>query len=169
MNTASQESAPGQEAVVEAVARVFRDPELGVRVEWLIEGGAGACLDQVLLASPTKLTNDEGYGAVYLAPPTVDAAVEAFRLKAVEVCDKTLPEHFDNSDFETGYIAANNAILDAIRALPGGTSALEEKCLKVAEEVRLKICQAQRTTGDYYLSMDEPVAIVATAINGEGK
>jgi hypothetical protein len=71
--TASQESAPGQEVVVETVARVFRDPELGVRVEWLIEGGAGACLDQVLLASPTKLTNDEGYGTVYLATPTSTA------------------------------------------------------------------------------------------------
>jgi hypothetical protein len=73
LDGASQESAPGQEAVVEAVARVFRDPELGVRVEWLIEGGAGACLDQVLLASPTKLTNDEGYGTVYLATPTSTA------------------------------------------------------------------------------------------------
>jgi hypothetical protein len=86
--TASQESAPGQEAVVEAVARVFRDPELGVRVEWLIEGGAGACLDQVLLASPTKLTNDEGYGTVYLAPPTSTAIAAMVIKQAVDICDE---------------------------------------------------------------------------------
>jgi hypothetical protein len=86
--TASQESAPGQEAVVEAVARVFRDPELGVRVEWLIEGGAGACLDQVLLASPTKLTNDEGYGTVYLAPPTSTAIAATVIKQAVDICDE---------------------------------------------------------------------------------
>jgi hypothetical protein len=84
--TASQESAPGQEVVVETVARVFRDPELGVRVEWLIEGGAGACLDQVLLASPTKLTNDEGYGTVYLATPTSTAIAAMVIRQAAEIC-----------------------------------------------------------------------------------
>ena len=117
--TASQESAPGQEAVVETVARVLRDPELGVRVEWLIEGGAGACLDQVLLASPTKLTNDEGYGTVYLTPPT-STAIAAMVIKQAAT--------------KVGYtwgVAAEKTVLSVLPA--NAEAELEALMMKVAE------------------------------------
>jgi hypothetical protein len=45
----------------------------------------------------------------------------------------------------------------------------EEKLLELAEDVRLQIAKAQRSTGDYYLSMDELCAIVVQHMPKESK
>lgn len=93
--TASQESAPGQEAVAEVGLHGALVNSQGILVD--IEPG-------------TKL---------YVTPPTVNAAIAAFKMKAVEICRK-----------EFNHTAAKE-ILD----IPTDTQALEEFGMKVAEEV----------------------------------
>ena len=78
----------------------------------------------VFLPNGTKL---------YVTPPTVDAAVEAFRLKAIVELD---PLQVVTSEIDGKLLIGIDDAINAIRALPGGTSALEEKCMEVAEEVR---------------------------------
>jgi hypothetical protein len=64
---------------------------------------------------------------------------------------------------------ANCAALISTLTPDAARKELERVCMEVAEEVRLQICKAQRTTGDYYLSMDELVAIVHQVLSKGGE
>jgi hypothetical protein len=91
-------------------------------------------LMQVRLDIPS---NDQYGGALwvplYLSSPTVDAAVEAFRLAAMNVLQRRadIAAKYDREcdQYEM------EEIRDAIRALPGGAKALEDVCMEVAKAV----------------------------------
>lgn len=56
--------------VVEAVATIKLDRDGEFYVDWLTEGGIhDLSVGDVLLAANSAITNDEGYGEVYAAPP----------------------------------------------------------------------------------------------------
>jgi len=56
--------------VVEAVATIKLDSDGEFYVDWLTEGGIhDLSVGDVLLAANSAITNDEGYGEVYAAPP----------------------------------------------------------------------------------------------------
>lgn len=70
------------------------------------------------------------HAKLYLTPPTVDAAVEAFRLAAINAVKNVYAKATQTADeFGTLSDAAN-----AIRALPGNTKALEDVCMEVADK-----------------------------------
>lgn len=89
------------------------------------------------------------YRWLYDAPPQVDAAVEAFRVKAVDVV-QSLGEVKDS------------AYVEAILNIPGSTAALEEGYMRVAERVNKEFGAAK-------FHDDELRAIVQAEIKGEGK
>lgn len=63
---------PGEQEpiVIEAVATIQRDGGGELYVDWLAEGGIHDLpVGDLLLAASSAITNDEGYGEVYAAPP----------------------------------------------------------------------------------------------------
>jgi hypothetical protein len=142
---ASQESAPGQEAV-EPYATFVRIGRYG--------GGFRLVFHKEEPAENVDL---------FVAPPTSTAIAAVVIKQAAEICDEII--RIEESSPGARAFAAH--IKDKILALtPANTEAeLEALMMKVAEEVRLQICKAQRTTGDYYLSMDELVAIVRRVLD----
>nr|WP_313269016.1 hypothetical protein [Stenotrophomonas geniculata] len=61
----------GQEPItVEAVATIFNHPEYGLSLDWLLENGIGELqVGDVLMVSDRSITDDDGSGEVYAAPP----------------------------------------------------------------------------------------------------
>ncbi|MET0888820.1 MAG: hypothetical protein ABWY09_01665 [Stenotrophomonas maltophilia] len=67
---AARQPGAQETAVVEAVATIKRDGDGELYVDWLTEGGIQDLpVGDVLLAANSAITNDEGYGEVYAAPP----------------------------------------------------------------------------------------------------
>jgi hypothetical protein len=140
INGASQESAPGQEAVAEIK---LREGDLRY-IHW------NTYLQQ--LPEGTKL---------YLAPPTVQAAVAAFMQKAIEVCNELANSPENSSDYQDGAEWSGQRI----RSLPGGAKALdeyvEEKCIDILRSVFHGLRVGQWST------VDDPRAIVQSVIRKE--
>ncbi|WP_329893668.1 hypothetical protein [Stenotrophomonas sp. SMYL20] len=61
----------GQEPItVEAVAEIFNDPEYGLSISWLLENGIGELqVGDVLIVANRAITDEDGSGEVYAAPP----------------------------------------------------------------------------------------------------
>lgn len=67
---AARQPGAQEPVVVEAVATIKRDGDGELYVDWLTEGGIHDLpVGDVLLAANSAITNDEGYGEVYAAPP----------------------------------------------------------------------------------------------------
>jgi hypothetical protein len=118
--------------------------------------GKKQALMQVRLDIPS---NDQYGGALwvplYLAPPTVDAAVEAFKQEAIEVCNELANSPENSSDYQDGAEWSGQRI----RALPGGAKALEDVCVEVAVAVTRATCDESQI-----LLMEELRAIVQSVI-----
>lgn len=55
---------------VEAVAEIFNHPEFGLSINWLLENGIGELqVGDVLMVSDRAITDEDGSGEVYTAPP----------------------------------------------------------------------------------------------------
>lgn len=60
----------GEPITVEAVAEIFNHPEYGLSINWLLENGIGELqVGDVLLVSDRAITDEDGSGEVYTAPP----------------------------------------------------------------------------------------------------
>lgn len=61
----------GEEPItVEAVATIFDHPEYGLSINWLLENGIGELqVGDVLMVSDRAITDEDGSGEVYAAPP----------------------------------------------------------------------------------------------------
>lgn len=59
---------------VEAVAEIFNHPEYGLSINWLLENGIGELqVGDVLMVSDQAITDEDGSGEVYIAPPAPPA------------------------------------------------------------------------------------------------
>jgi hypothetical protein len=89
----------------------------------------------LLLPVPTR--RNKSLRASPTTPTSTAIAAMVIR-QALELCNQILPKDYNNSDFATGQIAANNAIVAGLRALtPANAEAeLEALMMKVAEEVQ---------------------------------
>ncbi|WP_188241363.1 hypothetical protein [Stenotrophomonas maltophilia] len=60
----------GEPITVEAVAEIFNHPEYGLSINWLLENGIGELqVGDVLMVSDRAITDEDGSGEVYTAPP----------------------------------------------------------------------------------------------------
>ncbi|WP_423170738.1 hypothetical protein [Stenotrophomonas maltophilia group sp. CASM26] len=60
----------GEPITVEAVAEIFNHPEYGLSIDWLLENGIGELqVGDVLMVSDRAITDEDGSGEVYTAPP----------------------------------------------------------------------------------------------------
>lgn len=60
----------GEPITVEAVAEIFNHPEYGLSINWLLENGIGELqVGDVLMVSNRAITDEDGSGEVYTAPP----------------------------------------------------------------------------------------------------
>lgn len=60
----------GEPITVEAVAEIFNHPEYGLSIDWLLENGIGELqVGDVLMVSDRAITDEDGSGEVYAAPP----------------------------------------------------------------------------------------------------
>ena len=87
---AGDKPATSEPITVEAVATVIRHEEEGLVLDWLIEGGICAlCPGQVLVAATRTITDGDGAGEVYTAPPDVQRDAERYRW----LRDVSVPPH----------------------------------------------------------------------------
>lgn len=76
---AARQPGAQEPVVVEAVATIKLDRDGEFYVDWLTEGGIhDLSVGDVLLAANSAITNDEGYGEVYAAPPA--QGIDLYRL-----------------------------------------------------------------------------------------
>lgn len=60
----------GEPITVEAVAEIINHPEYGLSIDWLLENGIGELqVGDVLMVSDRAITDEDGSGEVYTAPP----------------------------------------------------------------------------------------------------
>ncbi|MFL4619005.1 hypothetical protein ACJ6WH_10170 [Stenotrophomonas maltophilia] len=79
---------------VEAVAEIFNHPEYGLSINWLLENGIGELqVGDVLMVSDRAITDEEGSGEVYAAPPAHQPANVD-----LEGLDRALGETIDQRD-----------------------------------------------------------------------
>lgn len=71
----------GQEPItVEAVAEIFNDPEYGLSIHWLLENGIGELqVGDLLMVADRAITDEDGSGEVYTAPPAQQPVGDAGR------------------------------------------------------------------------------------------
>lgn len=84
-NRRATQPAAGEPIQVEAVA-ITREDEDGLYLDWVLEGGISAleAPGVVLLVAHGTVTDDQGSGEVYLAPPAAAHGDEAVRKDATE-------------------------------------------------------------------------------------
>lgn len=85
----------GQEPItVEAVAEIFNHPEYGLSINWLLENGIGELqVGDVLMVSNRAITDEDGAGEVYAAPPAQQSA-QVY----LDGLDRALGEAIDQRD-----------------------------------------------------------------------
>lgn len=70
----------GEPITVEAVAEIFNHPEYGLSIDWLLENGIGELqVGDVLMVSDRAITDEDGSGEVYTAPPAQATDLGQFR------------------------------------------------------------------------------------------
>ncbi|WP_143572919.1 hypothetical protein [Stenotrophomonas maltophilia] len=77
----------GEPITVEVVAEIFNHPEYGLSINWLLENGIGELqVGDVLMVSDRAITDEDGSGEVYAAPPAqaVDLGAVREALQAAE-------------------------------------------------------------------------------------
>lgn len=97
----------GEPITVEAVAEIFNHPEYGLSLNWLLENGIGELqAGDVLMVSDRAITDEDGSGEVYTAPPAHAVDLEELRLA---VCVVNVVGQIDGHD-----VVRRNSVLDVI-------------------------------------------------------
>ncbi len=79
----------GEPITVEAVAEIFNHPEYGLSIDWLLENGIGELqIGDVLMVSDRAITDEDGSGEVYTAPPAQAVDLGQFRRVLLAAVDK---------------------------------------------------------------------------------